>query len=99
MDEAACAQPTPTLSVAFDFSLGGEVEGLLSSKAAQYKLRIALSDLMDGLARPEDISLSVVPGSVIVLGRTNIARMIWPTMIWLSPEKMKELSLAESRFG
>ena len=68
VDEAACAQPTPALAVAFEFSLVGEVEGLLSSKAAQGKLSVALAALMDGLVRPEDVSLSVVAGSVTISG-------------------------------
>jgi len=66
VDEAACAQPTHTLAVAFEFSLDGEVEGLLSSDAEQAKMRAALAAQV-GL-RPEDVSLSVVAGSATVLG-------------------------------
>ena len=68
VDEAACAQPTPTPAVAFKFSLDGEVEGLISSKAAQDQLRVAISKQMDGLVREEDVSLSVVAGSATVSG-------------------------------
>ena len=72
VNEAACAQPTPTLNVAFEFSLGGEAEGLLSSKAAQYKLRAALAALMGRVVQPEDVSLNVVAGSVMLTGQLKI---------------------------
>jgi hypothetical protein len=67
VDKTACVQPTPTLAVTFAFSLGGEVEGLLSSDAAN-KLRTALAALTGWAVRPEDVSLSVVAGSVDVSG-------------------------------
>ena len=77
VNKAACAQPTPALAVAFDFSLGGEVEGLLSSKAARNKLRLALAARMDGPwdgpVRPEDVRLSVVAGSAHVSGSIDIS--------------------------
>ena len=90
VDEAACAQPTPTPAVAFKFSLDGEVEGLISSKAAQDQLRVAISKQMDGLVREEDVSLSVVAGSATVSG------ILYPLRVYLGAETEGTLAVIDT---